>query len=104
MNVFYRPEQVATNSKSWGSPSSAKPALVVSDWLQRGLIGPGQLHSFEPVELDDLKRVHCADYVDDVMALQINNGFENRDADVARSLPYTCGSLLAACQPCPRHK
>lgn len=98
MHVFYRPEQTAAIRNSAGSPSAGKPALAVADWLRRGLVSPEQVHSFEPVGVDDLKRVHDADFVDGVLSLELANGFGNRNADVARSLPYTSGSMLAAAE------
>ena len=98
MHVFYRPEQTAAIRNSAGSPSAGKPALAVADWLRRGLVSPEQVHSFEPVGVDDLKRVHDADFVDGVLSLELDNGFGNRNADVARSLPYTSGSMLAAAE------
>lgn len=54
------------------------------------------MHSFEPVSADDLKLAHDAAYVDGVLNATLSNGFGNRDAEVAASLPYTTGSLLAA--------
>lgn len=95
MKVFYRPEQTAINSGAY-SPSAAKPALVVRDWLARGLIRESDVMGFEPVSRDDLKRAHAPQFVDDVLELRVDNGFGNRDPQVAASLPYTSGSLLAA--------
>ena len=95
MKVFYRPEQSARNAGAF-SPSAAKPALVVKDWLTRGLVRSTDVVSFEPVSRADLKRAHDSDFVDGVLDLHIPNGFDNLDAAVAASLPYTNGSLLAA--------
>ena len=95
MKVFYRPEQTARNISTF-SPSAEKPAQVVRDWLQRGLIQESDVLSFEPVTRTDLKRAHDAAFVDGVLDLSIDNGFGNRNAQVAASLPYTSGSLLAA--------
>ena len=95
MKVFYRPEQSARNAGAF-SPSAAKPALVVKDWLTRGLVRSSDVVSFEPLSRADLKRAHDSDFVDGVLDLRIPNGFDNLDAAVAASLPYTNGSLLAA--------
>lgn len=95
MKVFYRPEQTARNISTF-SPSAEKPTQVVRDWLQRGLIQESDVLSFEPVTRTDLKRAHDAAFVDGVLDLSIDNGFGNRNAQVAASLPYTSGSLLAA--------
>ena len=95
MKVFYRSEQTARNISTF-SPSAEKPTQVVRDWLQRGLIQESDVLSFEPVTRTDLKRAHDAAFVDGVLDLSIDNGFGNRNAQVAASLPYTSGSLLAA--------
>lgn len=96
MHVFYRPEQAANNLQCISSPSAGKPARAVADWLNRGLVRPEDVHSFEPVSADDLKLAHDAGFVDGVLNGTVRNGFGNRDPQVAASLPYTTGSLLAA--------
>jgi acetoin utilization deacetylase AcuC-like enzyme len=95
MKVFYRPEQVASNASSF-SPSASKPALVVEDWLHRGLIGPEDVMSFDPVTPKEMALAHDPDFVEGVQSLEMDNGFYNRDAGVAASLPFTSGSMLAA--------
>jgi acetoin utilization deacetylase AcuC-like enzyme len=95
MKVFYRPEQVATNTTTY-SPSAYKPKQVVDDWLGRGIIQADDILRFEPVDRADFKRVHNPQMVDDVLDLKRRNGFRNQDPEVAASLPYTSGSLLAA--------
>ena len=76
------------------SPSAAKPAMVVADWLQRW---PG-LERRDPVPATraDLKIGHASGYVDDVLDVRVPNGFGTRSAEVAASLPYTTGALLTA--------
>jgi acetoin utilization deacetylase AcuC-like enzyme len=95
MKVFYRVEQNAVNANAY-SPSAGKPAKVVDDWLQRGLIRPQDIQSFHPVTREQLYRAHDAAFVDGVLSLKLANGFSNRDSEVAAALPYTSGSLLAA--------
>lgn len=95
MKLFYRSEQSAANVGSY-SPSAGKPAQVVADWLRRGLVGADDVLEFEPVSREDLYLAHDPAYVDAVLDLREENGFGNCDAGVAASLPYTCGSLLAA--------
>ncbi len=95
MKIFYRPEQVASNTDAY-SPSAYKPKLVVEDWLSRGIIQPHDIESFEPVSRADFYRVHNQQMVDDILDLKRRNGFGNQDPEVAASLPYTSGSLLAA--------
>lgn len=103
MKVFYRPEQTARNAGAY-SPSAAKPALVVADWLQHGLIQESDVLSFEPVTPGDLIRAHDPVFVEGVLSLEMPNGFNNRDAEVSASLPYTSGSLLAAARHALAHQ
>lgn len=103
MKVFYRPEQTVADVHSV-SPSAGKPAKVVADWLAKGLIAPGDVCSFEPVSRADLVRVHDPVFVDGVMGLEIENGFNNCSAKVAASLPFTSGSLLAAARHAVVHQ
>jgi len=102
MKIFYRAEQTAPNSGTF-SPSASKPALVVQDWLARGLIREADVISFAPASAADIKRAHDSRFVDDVLELRIANGFGNRDSQVAASLPYTSGSLLAAARHALEH-
>ena len=102
MKVFYRAEQNAQNAESY-SPSAGKPRLVVEDWLSRNLIAPADVLSFEPVTRDELKLAHAAEYIDGVLDLRDGNGFGNKDAEVAASLPFTTGSLLAAARHALAH-
>ena len=76
------------------SPSAAKPASVVADWLQRW----PDLERRDPVPATraDFKIGHASGYVDDVLDVRVPNGFGTRSAEVAASLPYTTGALLTA--------
>lgn len=102
MKVFYVPELTESNPDV-ASPSARKPALVVHDWLQHGLVSETDLLSFAPVTPDDFKLVHEPAFVDGVLNLRHPNGFENIDAALAASLPYTTGSLVAACRYALEH-
>jgi len=103
MKIFYRPEQVASNTAAY-SPSAYKPKLVMQDWRDQGLLGVINIESFEPVSRADFKRVHNPQMVDDVLDLKRLNGFRNVDAEVAASLPYTSGSVLAAARWALAHR
>jgi acetoin utilization deacetylase AcuC-like enzyme len=93
--VFFRPEMVAPATGY--SPSAAKPAQVVADWRADFDIAPEiEFFDFDPATRAELVRAHDADYVDGILAARIPNGFGNRDARIAASLPFTSGSLLAA--------
>ena len=103
MKVFYRPEMNSEQANSF-SPSAGKPKLAVNDWLRRGIITPEDILSFHPATVDELASAHDRNFVEGVLALDIDNGFGNRNADVARSLPYTTGSMLAAAEYAILHR
>jgi acetoin utilization deacetylase AcuC-like enzyme len=91
--VFYRPEMVADSGGY--SPSASKPRLVVEDWLAY-FHDHIEIISFAPATANTIAVAHERKYVDDVLAMRRDNGFGNRRADVAASLPYTVGSIVAA--------
>lgn len=95
MKVFYRPEMVAVPKES-PSPSAAKPAQVVEDWLNHGLIQRDDILSFAPVNEVTLSLAHDLAYIRAVLRCEEPNGFGTCAQEVAASLPYTCGSVLAA--------
>ena len=90
--VFFVPDMVAHTTSF--SPSSGKPEAVVRDWIAAGL--PIEVRDFPAVTRKDLYRAHDAAYVDGVLDLKIDNGFGNRSAQVAQTLPLTSGAMLAA--------
>lgn len=90
--VLYTPEQVAEPQP--GSPSASKPRHVVASWEAKGL--PIRLSGPHPATVDDFALAHSRRYVDDILALRCDNGFGNANASVARSLPWTTGSMLSA--------
>jgi len=96
MKIFYRKEQSSDKANSY-SPSAGKPALAVADWLNTPDIAKRiTIETFEPVSRDVLYAVHDRDYVDGVLDGKIENGFGNYSKDVAATLPYTVGSMVAA--------
>lgn len=97
--VFYTPNMVA-NFSSY-SPSAAKPARVVETWQKLNL--PIKIIAPQPVSVNDFTLVHSTDYVDRIMACKIANGFGNYYPEVAQSLPYTTGAMLAAAREAIRN-
>ena len=69
------------------SPSAGKPALVVESWQERGF--PIEIVAVEAASREQLKAAHHPEFVDGVLACRIENGFGNRQANVALSLPFT---------------
>ena len=76
------------------SPSAHKPREVVQSWQALGI--PQELIAPEPVTVEQFAMAHDRQFVEDVLACRRANGFGNRSAAVAASLPYTSGSMLAA--------
>lgn len=91
--VFYTPHMNG-KSEDTDSPSAGKPRLVVDDWLMLGtrieIVEP------EPATRQELCLAHNQEYVDGVLQGLIDNGFGCRSQSVARSLPWTTGSMLSA--------
>ncbi len=83
------------------SPSAGKPSAVMDSWSKLGI--PLSIESFEPLTREQIKRAHDPAFVDALLDCEINNGFGNRSAAVAASLPFTSGSMLAAAQEALRN-
>lgn len=93
--VFFNACMVAPNATSF-SPSAAKPTRAVADWQAHNL--PISLHDFLPASRDQLALAHDLGYVNSVLSLAEPNGFNNKDPEVAASLPWTTGALMAAAE------
>lgn len=91
MPIYYRDEMVADAFSFSRSP--LKPAAFAR-MLPR--MHAAELVSFEPATREQIKLAHHPDYVDGVLDGRVANGFGNRSEAVARSLPYTVGSMVAA--------
>lgn len=90
--VYFTPEMVATVGAT--SPSAAKPAQVVAAW--RALDLPIELCAPAPVTVDQLCRAHDRAHVLEILDGRRANGFGTTSPEVAASLPYTSGAMLAA--------
>lgn len=96
--VFYMPEQSSAAATGY-SPSAGKPALVMADWLSiPDIASQIDVRSFEPVSPSLISTVHSPKYVNSVLDGSESNGFGTRDLEVAKSLPFTAGSMWAAAQ------
>jgi acetoin utilization deacetylase AcuC-like enzyme len=98
--VFFTPRMVAASGSF--SPSAAKPAQVVASWQARGLA----IELFEPapVTVDQLARAHDRSHVEDILACRAPNGFANRSPEVAASLVFTSGAMLAGARHALAHR
>ena len=103
MKVFYVPQQSCAEADSY-SPSAGKPALVVADWLERGLISKDDIASFDPLTDGVIGKAHDPYYVAGILSGTIENGFGNKSSAVAESLLFTTGSLLAAAEYALEHQ
>lgn len=90
--VFYHPS-MATTVASF-SPSAAKPTALVTRWTVERR--PIEIREPMPVGIEDFCRVHDPRFVADILELRASNGFGNRRPEVAATLPWTSGSMLAA--------
>jgi acetoin utilization deacetylase AcuC-like enzyme len=94
--VCYRPEQSSDSAESF-SPSAGKPKLVLEDWLSRPEIARHlEIKSFAPAADELLFSAHGAKYVRGVFMGEIPNGFGSTSREIADSLRYTVGSIVAA--------
>lgn len=91
MKVFYTPKQAADSGSF--SPSAAKPPLVVAAWQAAVNI---EIMPVPALTEDDLAMAHQRKYVRNVLKGKRSNGFGNCSPEIARSLPYTSGSMYAA--------
>lgn len=90
--VFFSPQMVAESGSY--SPSAGKPVQVVASWKGLGL--PLGFHAPAPVTVAELALAHDEEFVRAVLERRADNGFGNRSADVAASLPYTSGAMRSA--------
>lgn len=96
IKVFYRTEQ-SSNAATGYSPSAGKPAKVIADWLANPDIASHiQVEGFDHATDLDLCLAHEPSYVEGVLSCKIPNGFGNNSLEIANSLRYTTGSILAA--------
>lgn len=96
IKVFYDPRQSCESANSY-SPSAAKPTKVVADWLSDERIAPHiQIETFNKATDDVLCEAHDPAYIAGILDGSIANGFGNTNPEIAESLRYTVGSMLAA--------
>jgi acetoin utilization deacetylase AcuC-like enzyme len=76
------------------SPDARKPAEVIESWRRLEL--PLLELAVTPATVDELARAHERRYVERVLAGRAANGFGKRDLEVASSLRFTSGAMLAA--------
>jgi acetoin utilization deacetylase AcuC-like enzyme len=97
--LFFTPAMVADSASF--SPSAAKPLEVVASWRKLGVALDVRKPTRATVE--EFSRAHDPRFVREVLELRTDNGFGNRSAEVARSLPWTTGSMRSAAMHAWKH-
>jgi acetoin utilization deacetylase AcuC-like enzyme len=95
VKIFYSPKQNVPDNDSF-SPSAGKPALFVEAATARFGDRVEVVGDFRGVSAKGFALAHDQAYVESVLSCRADNGFGNRLASVAASLPWTSGSLYAA--------
>lgn len=94
IRVFFSQDMVASSAALY-SPSAQKPEYVVKSWKRRF---PIEICDFEPLSVNEIAIAHDRGHVVDILLCRKANGFGNTDPEIAKSLPYTTGSMLAAAE------
>jgi acetoin utilization deacetylase AcuC-like enzyme len=71
-----------------------KPGELIRHLSERGYAVT--LHEPPALTRAQLSLTHHPDYVDDILECREHNGFSDRDPEIARTLPYTSGSMVLA--------
>lgn len=82
------------------SPSPRKPQQVVREWQARY---PVEIHDFPPATVEDFYLAHARAHVDGILDLSISNGMDTNHREVADSLCWTSGSMIAAARHALAH-
>jgi acetoin utilization deacetylase AcuC-like enzyme len=101
MKTFYQ-KGMSAESGSF-SPSAAKPQKFI-EYLKVRNVPLELVEDFKPADRHLLSLAHDPLMVEGILDMRIANGFGNKSADVARSLPYTTGSFLAASDYAVKHQ
>ncbi len=95
MNVVYGESMVAKlYHRGSFSPSMYKPGELVRSLQNQGFTMT--LHEPPALSRAQLALAHHPQYVDDILDCRECNGFSDKDPDIARTLPYTTGSMYQA--------
>lgn len=101
MKTFYRPEMNVALNESF-SPSAGKPKAFIEYLIANGN-KVDLVSDFVPALPQEFALAHSWDMVEGILDLSAKNGFGTRSSEVARSLPFTTGSFLAAARYAVEH-
>ena len=93
VKIFYDQKQQVNDNSSF-SPSAGKPAKVLADWQSHKL--PIEVAPVVPLNRAEIALAHSPEYVQGVLSRTKSNGFGNTLKSVAKSLPWTTGSITSA--------
>jgi acetoin utilization deacetylase AcuC-like enzyme len=97
--VCYDSRQSTAEDVGNFSPSAAKPAALVAHLRQPGPVTwPIDWLGVEPATLDEISLAHDRKWAREVLRGRADNGFGNRSPQLAKTLPWTVGSMIAACR------
>lgn len=94
LKVFYNEKQCTAADTNF-SPSAKKPGILVQQWLDTNQ-DIEIVSDFVPVTKEQFYRAHEQDHIDQILACEKDNGFLNANPEIATTLPWTSGSLMAA--------
>lgn len=80
------------------SPSSSKPNLLIDYWMDTPQEFDIEIYQVSPSSVEDLYLVHSKVYVDAILAGERENGFGEKSLELAKSLMWTCGSIVSAAE------
>ncbi len=95
LKVFFNKKQSTDADVTSFSPSAKKPSALVDYWLSQGL-DIEVVSEFLPATLEQYYKAHDKNHVDGVLECRELNGFYNNSPEIAETLPWTTGSMLAA--------
>lgn len=101
MKIFYNKQQTV-KSFSNDSLSVEKPKLVLQSWKKLGY--PIEIMKVRPLTIDELCLAHDPSYVRGILNGRIDNGFDNKSKEIAKSLLWTTGSFVSAATHAHQHR
>lgn len=96
--LCYDPRQSTGAAVSRLSPSAGKPAALVTYLREHAGHWPIDWLPVEAASLEQLGLAHDRRWAQAVLRGQADNGFGNRAPELAKTLPWTVGSMIAACR------
>jgi len=95
IKIFYSQNQQVDDNDSF-SPSAGKPAKVAEQYQKHFGSLVSIVSDFKPLSPSQISLAHSTNYVRGVLTGKRSNGFGNTKKSVAKSLPWTTGSLYNA--------